>query len=47
MNRMSDVPSEIVSIMQTIIVVLVVAKMFLNNMKHKAIVRNAQKNLGE
>ena len=39
--------SEIVSIMQTIIVVLVVAKMFLNNMKHKAIVRNAQKNLGE
>ena len=27
--------------------VLVVAKMFLNNMKHKDIVRNAQKNLGE
>lgn len=47
MNRMSDVPAEIVSIMQTIIVVLVVAKMFLNNMKHKAIVRNAQKSLAE
>ena len=45
MNRMSDVPAEIVSIMQTIIVVLVVAKMFLSRMKHRAIVRNARKSM--
>lgn len=45
MNRMSDIPAEIVSIIQSIIIILVVAKMFLSSLKHKAIVRNAQKNL--
>lgn len=43
MNRMSDVPAEIVSIMQTIIIVLIVAKMFLSKLKHKVIVQNASR----
>lgn len=39
MNRTSDVPYEIISVIQSVIIMLVVAKMFLNGMKHKQIVK--------
>lgn len=39
MNRTSDVPYEIISVIQSAIIMLVVAKMFLNNLKHKQIVK--------
>jgi simple sugar transport system permease protein len=39
MNRNSDVPLEIISVIQAIIIMLVVAKMFLNKFKHSQIVK--------
>lgn len=42
MNRTSDVPYEIISVIQSAIIMLVVAKMFLNNLKHKQIVKNSK-----
>jgi simple sugar transport system permease protein len=45
MNRNSDVPLEIISVIQAVIIMLVVAKMFLNKFKHQQIVKNSQVNL--
>ena len=42
MNRLSDVPLEIVSIIQAIVIVLVVATKFGDKIKHRAIVKSAQ-----
>jgi simple sugar transport system permease protein len=39
MNRNSDVPLEIISVIQAIIIMLVVAKMFLNKFKHQQVVK--------
>ncbi len=45
MNRTSDVPYEIISVIQSAIIMLVVAKMFLNNLKHKQIVKYSRMEL--
>lgn len=45
MNRNSDVPLEIISVIQAIIIMLVVAKMFLNKFKHKQIVKYSKQEL--
>jgi simple sugar transport system permease protein len=42
MNRNSDVPLEIISVIQSVIIMLVVAKMFLNKFKHEQIVKNSR-----
>jgi simple sugar transport system permease protein len=42
MNRNSDVPLEIISVIQSVIIMLVVAKMFLNKFKHGQIVKNSR-----
>ena len=42
MNRTSDVPLEIISVIQSTIIMLVVAKMFLNKFKHQSIVNNSR-----
>lgn len=47
MNRTSDVPYEIISVIQSSIIMLVAAKMFLNNMKHKQIVKNSKLQMGK
>lgn len=39
MNRTSDVPFEIISVIQAAIIMLIVAKMFLHKFKHKQIVK--------
>lgn len=39
MNRTSDVPYEIISVIQSAIIMLVVAKMFLHKLKHQQIVK--------
>lgn len=43
MARMSDVPSEMVSIVQSIIIMLIIAEKFLAMWKHKVIVKNSLK----
>ena len=45
MNRTSDVPYEIISVIQSLIIMLVVAKMFLNKFKHKMIVKSSKAEL--
>jgi len=45
MARMSDVPSEMVSIVQSIIIMLIIAEKFLANWKHKVIVKNSMQPL--
>lgn len=45
MNRTSDVPYEIISIIQSAIIMLVVAKMFLNKFKHQQIVKYSRREL--
>lgn len=45
MNRTSDVPYEIIAVIQSAIIMLVVAKMFLNNLKHKQIVKYSKMQL--
>jgi simple sugar transport system permease protein len=45
MNRTSDVPLEIISVIQSAIIMLVVAKMFLNKFKHEQIVKNSRAEL--
>jgi simple sugar transport system permease protein len=45
MNRNSDVPLEIISVIQSIIIMLVVAKMFLNKFKHEQIVKYSRAEL--
>lgn len=47
MNRTSDVPYEIISVIQSIIIMLVVAKMFLNKFKHSMIVKNSKTELAK
>ena len=47
MARRTDVATEVVSIVQAAIILLVAAKMFLGKMKHKQIVRNSQKQMQE
>jgi len=41
MSRMADVPSEVVSIVQSIMIMLVTAEAFLSHWRHKLIVRDA------
>ena len=41
MSRMSDVPSEMVSIVQSIIIMLIIAEKFLAAWKHRVIVKNS------
>ena len=41
MARMSDVPSEMVSIVQSIIIMLIIAEKFLSRWKHRVIVKNS------
>jgi simple sugar transport system permease protein len=45
MNRNSDVPLEIISVIQSVIIMLVVAKMFLNKFKHEQIVKYSRAEL--
>lgn len=45
MYRMTDVPVEIVSIIQAVIIMLVAAERFLYHLKHKKIVQNSQKQM--
>lgn len=45
MNRTSDVPFEIISVIQSAIIMLVVAKMFLHKYKHKQIVKYSRHEL--
>jgi len=45
MARMSDVPSEMVSIVQAIIIMLIIAEKFLSNWKHRVIVKNSMQPL--
>ena len=45
MARMSDVPSEVISIVQSVIIMFVVAERFLAGWKHKVIARSAMKEL--
>jgi len=47
MARMSDVPSEVVAIVQSIIIMFVVAERFLAGWKHKVIARQSLKQLNE
>lgn len=47
MNRNSDVPLEIISVIQAIIIMLVVAQMFLSKYKHRMIVRYSQRTLAQ
>ena len=46
MARMSDVPPEVVSIVQSVIIMFVVAEKFLANWKHKVIAKQSLKDLG-
>jgi len=46
MARMSDVPPEVVSIVQSVIIMFVVAEKFLANWKHKVIAKQSLKELG-
>ena len=41
MARMSDVPSEVVSIVQAVIIMLIIAEKFLSGWKHRIIVKNS------
>lgn len=43
MNRTSDVPMEVISIIQAVIIMLIAAKMFLNKMQQRQIVRLSRK----
>ena len=45
MSRRTDVPIEIVAVVQAIIIILIAAEMFLEKWKHKKIVENSQKEL--
>ena len=45
MSRMTDVPIEIISVIQAVIILLVAAEMFLSKWKHRAIVNNSKKDL--
>lgn len=45
MTRTTDIPTEIVNVVQGIVILLVGAKMFLEGWRHKAIVKNAEKEL--
>lgn len=45
MSRMNDIPIELVSIVQAVIIMLVVAERFLYKMKHKKLVAAAQREL--
>ena len=47
MARRTDVATEVVSIVQAAIILLVAAKMFLGKMKHRQIVQNSQRQLQE
>ena len=47
MNRTSDVPMEIISVIQSVIIMLVVAKMFLHKYMHRKIVEHSQSELKE
>ena len=46
MARMSDVPPEVVSIVQSVIIMFVVAEKFLAHWKHKVIAKQSLKDLG-
>lgn len=46
MSRVSDVPTEVVSVIQALIIVFIAAERFLAGWKHKAIVRSARAQLG-
>ena len=46
MARMSDVPPEVVSIVQSVLIMFVVAEKFLANWKHKVIAKQSLKDLG-
>lgn len=45
MARMTDVPSEVISAIQAIIIVLIAAKRFLAKWQHKRIIKNSQEKL--
>ena len=45
MARMTDVPSEVISIIQAIIIMLIAAKRFLAKWKHKKIIEDSQRKL--
>ena len=45
MSRMTDVPIEIISVIQAVIILLVAAEMFLSKWKHRAIVKNSKKEM--
>ncbi|KGK88815.1 ABC transporter permease [Clostridium sp. HMP27] len=45
MARMTDVPSEVISVIQAIIIILIAANRFLSKWKHKKIVKHSQEQL--
>ena len=46
-SRTSDVPAEIVSIIQALIIMLVGAQMFLNRFRHRQIVKASERQLAK